>query len=70
MRRRRRARLVFRCCVVLVPRNAHARLRGPFPIGVPIPIAGRHTVGRPGPFPIDMDSTGPGDRARHALEVS
>ena len=43
---------------------------GPFPIRVPIPIAGRHTVGRPGPFPIELDSTVLGDRARHAPEVS
>ena len=70
MHRRRRARLVFRCCVVLVTRNVHEGLRGPFPVRVPIPIAGWHTVGRPGPFPIDMDSTGPGDCARHAPEAS
>jgi hypothetical protein len=43
---------------------------GPFPVRVPIPIAGRHTVGRPGPFPIELDSIGPGDRARHAPEAS
>jgi hypothetical protein len=70
MHRRRRARLVFRCCVVLVPRIVHDALRGPFPVRVPIPIAGRRIVGRPGPFPIDMDSTGPGDCARHAPEAS